>query len=190
MVKKMILNNRYRLPEERLEIQPIKLENAHDFVALKGTHKLLIGKYNHEVAGGDLYVAFHNLCDYWSANEVLGGGELVPDRTMVFQGVRFYFEIDLGNMDEARLRSKIDRYRRYAGTGEKVVFVLKDGMYKIESTATWILSYAASLRLGNFVTVAVHDRITKDPLGQVIGSPKDGRITITDLCSPQSYSAS
>ncbi len=182
----MILNNRHRLPEERLEIQPIKLENAHDFVAIKGTHKLLIGKYNHEVAGGDLYIAFHNLCEYWSANEVLGGGELVPDRTMVFQGVRFYFEIDLGNMDEARLRSKIDRYRRYAGQGEKLVFVLRDGMYKIESTATWILGYAASQRLGNFVTVAIHDKIIKDPLGQVIGSPKDGRISIQDLCSPQS----
>jgi hypothetical protein len=185
----MILNNRHRLPEERLEIQPIKLENAHDFVALKGTHKLLIGKYNHEVAGGDLYIAFHNLCVYWSANEVLGGGELVPDRTMIFQGVKIYFEIDLGNMDEARLRSKIDRYRRYAGPGEKVIFVLRDGMYKIESTAVWILDYAKYQRLGNFVTVAVHGKIIKDPLGQVIGSPKDGLINLLDLCS-QSYSPS
>jgi hypothetical protein len=174
MVNKMISNNRHRLSEERLEIQSIKLENAHDFVALKGTHKLLIGKYNHEVAGGDLYIAFHNFCDYWSATEALGGGELVPDRTMVFRRVKFYFEIDLGNMDEARLRSK-------------VIFVLRDGMYKIESTANWILGYAASQRLGNFVTVAIHDKIIKDPLGQVIGSPKDGRINITDLCT-QSYS--
>lgn len=177
----MVLNNRYRLPEERLEIQPIKLENAHDFVALKGTHKLLIGKYNHEVAGGDLYIAFHNLCDSWSVNEVLGNGELVPDRTMIFQGVRIYFEIDLGNMEEARLRYKIDRYQRYAGPGEKVIFVLKDGQYKAEEVAKWILGYAAKQRLGNFITITFHEMITKYPSGQVIGSPKDGQISITDL---------
>lgn len=186
----MILNNRHRHPSERLEIQHIKLENAHDFVAIKGTHKLLIGKYGHEVAGGDVYIAFHNLCEYWSAKEVLGGGELEPDRTMVFRGAKFYIEIDMGNMEWARLKSKIDRYRRYAGAGEKVIFVLKDGQYKADEVAKWILGYAAELKLGNFITVAFHEMITKYPLGQVIGSPKDGRISITDLCSPQSYSAS
>jgi len=186
----MILNNRHRHPSERLEIQHIKQENAHDFVALKGTHKLLMGKYDHEIYSIELYIAFHKLCDDWLNNEVLGNGELVPDRTMVFRGTKVYLEVDMGNMDEARIRSKIDRYRRYAGQGEKVIFVCKDGLYKADSVIHWILSYASSQRLGNFISVAFHETLTKDPLGEVIGSPKDGRISIVQLCSTPSYSAS
>jgi Replication-relaxation len=136
----------------------------------------------------ELYLAYHTLCDSWQLGIPIN--DLIPDRVMVFSGTKFYLEMDMGNMDFERLQAKVERYIKYAGSGEKVVFVLKDGQRKAEAVAKELTTYFQQRRLGNFCTLTRFENILKAPLGDVLYSPKDGRISITQLCSQRSLSSS
>ncbi len=175
----MIKNNRLRPREEQLEIHEVPLENGHNWVVLKGTEKLRLGKYEHETVKGNLYVAFQHLCDEW-VNE-WAFPDLVSDASVVFRGARFHLEVDLGNMEPVKLFSKIDRYTAYAGSGEKVIFLLRDGNRKASTIGAALMEYCTGKRLGNFVTAGGLDNFLRFPLGDVLNSPKDGRISITQL---------
>jgi hypothetical protein len=177
----MIKNNRLRVREEQIEIHQVPLENGHDWVVLKGTGKARIGKYEHETVKGHLYVGLQALADDWFNELPLGNGQLVTDVTMVFRGIPVHLEVDLGNMESERLFNKIDRYAQYAGQGEKVIFVLRDGRYKAGVTGTAIIDYCTERRLGNFVTATLFDNFLEFPLGDVLISPKDGRVSLEQI---------
>jgi hypothetical protein len=185
----MIASNKHRPPDERLEIHEVTLENAHNWVVLKGTEKARIGKYEHETVKADLYVALQNLCDSWINEYPLGDGALVSDLTIGFRGAVFHLEVDLGNMEAERLFDKIERYRQFSGSGEKVVFILQDGKYKVNQTGSRLMKYCTERRLGNFVTGTLLENFIKHPLGDVLISPKDGRISIIKLC-PETFDES
>jgi hypothetical protein len=178
----MVDSNKYRVKEERLVIHPIIRAGADELISLKSSGKIEILNQKHEEAAAWVYVAFANICDHWVRNEVLGNGALIPDRTLWYRGYRFYIEIDMGNMNQEQIESKIKGYRKHAGPG-KVIFVLKDGKYPMETVGGWIMSFAPYNRLGNFCTFATHENITMNPRGKVIASVKDGMISIDDLCS-------
>lgn len=175
----MIKNNKHRPKEEHLEIHEVLLEYSQNWVVLKGTEKLRLGKYEHETVKGSVYVAFQQHCDEW-VNE-WAFPDLISDATVSFRGVRFHIEADLGNMEPARLFSKIDRYIQYAGPNEKVIFLLRNGHRKASTIGTAIIDYCRERRLGNFVTAALLENFLEFPLGDVLISPKDGRISITQL---------
>jgi len=175
----MLKNNKLRPLDERLEIHEVPLENGHNWVVLKGTERLRLGKYEHETVKGNLYVAFQHLCDEW-VNE-LAFPDLTSDVSVLFRETRFHIEVDLGNMEPAKLFSKIDRYVAYAGPGEKVIFLLRDGNRKALTVGTAIMEYCTEKRLGNFVTAGGLDNFLRFPTGNVLNSPKDGRISITQL---------
>jgi hypothetical protein len=178
----MIKNNRHRPSAERIEIHEVTLENGHDWVVLKGTEKARIGKYYHETAKADLYVALQAYCDFWIVEYPLGDGALVPDITMDFMGTRFHVEVDLGNEKPDDLLGKVDRYVYYAGDGEKVIIALRDGKYRASQTGSYIIQYCQEKRLGNFVTATFLDTLLKRPTDEILVSPKEGRISILSLC--------
>jgi len=126
-------NNKYRVEEEQIDIHPTKREHGASWVVLKNRKlkRAQISKYEHDTAKGDLYVGLYYLCEDWGV-EVPVGGDLVSDISLTYQGARFYLEVDLGNENLKDLFWKIERYIQFAGSGEKVIFVLKDGKYKAE----------------------------------------------------------
>lgn len=178
----MIASNKHRPSDERLEIHEVTLENGHNWVVLKGIEKARIGKYEHETVKADLYIALQHLCDSWACELSLGNGALISDLTIGFRGGVFHLEVDLGNMEPERLFDKIERYRQFAGSGEKVIFVLRDGKYKVNQTGFRLMQYCSEQRLGNFVTATLLENLIRFPTGNVLHSPKDGRISIVNLC--------
>jgi hypothetical protein len=179
----MIKNNKLRPKEERIDVHEVGLKDSHEWIVLKGTERARMGKYHHEVAKADLYVAFHNHCDNWRNEFPLGGGLLQSDITMVFQGTRFHIEVDMGNMEPEDLYSKVERYRQLAGSGERVIFILADGKYKASYIGSSLMNYFNEQRLGNFCSATLLENITRFPLGDVINSPLNGRISISQLCA-------
>jgi hypothetical protein len=177
----MIKNNRHRPVDEQLEIHEVKLENAHRWVVLKGTPKARIGKYEHETAKADLYVAFGGCSDEWSNEFSLGGGALVTDVSSLFRGTRIHFEVDLGNMEPERLFHKVERYVQCAGPGEKVVFALRDGKYKAGVIGTQLMDYCANRKLGKFITATLLENFCEFPLADVLITPWKERINVTQL---------
>jgi len=177
----MLRTNNKRVREEQIEVHEVPLENGHNWIVLKGTGKLLLGKYYHETAKADLYVALQHLCDSWACELSLDEGVLVPDLTFDYKGTRFHIELDLGNTEARILFGKIERYTQFAGPGEKVIFVFRDGKYKAGVIGTQVRDYCAERRLGNFITGTLFENFVKYPLGDVLISPKDGRISITQL---------
>jgi hypothetical protein len=177
----MIASNKYRSSDERLEIHPVKLEYAQDWVVLKGTERLRIGKYEHETAKANLYVALQDYCDEWMVEFPLGGGALVTDVSPVYRGVQTHFEVDLGNMEPQRLYQKVEMYVQHAGQGEKVIFALRDGKYKAGVIGTQLMDYCESRKLGKFITATLLDNFCEFPLGDVLITPWKERITITQL---------
>jgi hypothetical protein len=175
-------NNRLRNELERIDIHESGHLDVPDLIVIKGTPRLLMGKYNHDIGGcAELYIAFHTLCDEWSVGTQIGS--LIPDRVMVYEGTKFYFEMDMGNMKPDLLFDKVDRYVQFAGTGEKVIFVLKDGAYKVDQTGSRLMDYLKERRLGNFITAAKFENLIRFPLGDVLSSPLVGRISIPQLCA-------
>lgn len=173
-------NNRHRNESERIDIHQSGHLDVPDLVVIKGTPRLLMGKYNHDILGcAELYIAFHTLCDEWSVGTQIGS--LIPDRVMIYQGAKFYFEMDMGNMKPDLLFDKVEKYVQFAGTGEKVIFVLKDGAYKVEQTGGRLMEYLRERRLGNFITAGRFENIIKYPLGEILSSPLTGKIGIPQL---------
>jgi len=194
----MAASNRYRHKEERIEIQEVRLKGAHDVVKLKSSPTLLIGKYWHTIRMLDLYVVFHTLWDSF-AFEVPRGEGLRTDIGMVYRGAQFSIEVDLGTEDIKKLViPKIELYRQYAKPGEKVIFVMTDEFSnreddpelreekiakRVTKRGAELLDYLESELLGNFVTVTRLSNFLKYPLGNILNSPKDGRVTLDDLWS-------
>jgi hypothetical protein len=184
----MYRTNRHRPLEEQIDIYPVGLENAHRWIVLKGAPKPGILKYWHEDAKAWLYVALHSYADEWINEFPLGEGALVSDITMTYQGKVFHLEVDLGNMEPQRLFYKIERYTQYAGSGDRVIFVLGDGKYKAGVIGTSIIDYCNGRMvgdrptpIGDFITATLLENFLKFPLGDVLISPKGGRISITQL---------
>src|ERR1044071_687760 len=161
VIQRMIKNNKHRPIDEQLEIHEVPLENGHNWIVLKGTEKLRLGKYEHETVKGDVYVAFQQYCDEWVNEWVFP--DLISDATVSFRGARLHLEIDLGNMEPAKLFSKIDRYIQYAGPGEKVIFLLRDGHRKASTVGTAIIDFCRERRLGNFVTATLLENFLEFP---------------------------
>jgi Replication-relaxation len=178
----MLKNNKHRDESERIEIHHPKRENAHDWVVLKQRKLRLpsISKYDHDTAKADLYVALHSLVEDWDI-EVPVGGDLVADACFVFRGVRIYIEVDLGNMEPARLFHKIERYIQYARAGEKVIFALRDGRYKAGVIGTELMDYCQERRLGKFVTATLLDNFMEFPQDFVLITPWKERINLEQL---------
>jgi Replication-relaxation len=177
----MIKNNRHRDESERIESHHPKRENAHDWIVLKQRRLRIpeISKYEHDTAVADVYVALHSLVDEWDIEVPIGDG-LKADIGMVFRGEGFCLEVDLGNEKPEILYQKIERYVLY-GEGRKVIFLLRDGKYKAGVVGTRLMDYCRERLLGNFVTATLLDNFLEFPLGDVLISPKDGRISISQL---------
>ena len=177
----MIKNNGHRTRDEQLEVHQVPLENGHNWVVLKGTEKARIGKYEHETVKADLYVALHSIASEWANEYPLGGGQLVSDVSFLYQGKRLHLEVDLGNMEAERLFSKVERYRQFAGQGEKVIFVLRDGRYKAGPIGTQLMDYCRDQRLGNFISATLLENFLDYPEHRVLITPKNELIALSEL---------
>ena len=89
--------------------------------------------------------------------------------------------MDMGNMEPELLFSKVDRYMQSAGSA-RVIFVLQNGKWKVETIGSYLLDYFDQKGIGKFCTAVLFDNLISYPLGNVINSAKDGRISITELC--------
>src|ERR1051325_4540423 len=65
--------------------------NEPDLWMLPATERIRDGKYYHELAKGELYALYANVCEDWQAEMSLG--DLVPDCSMVYLGISVHFEV-------------------------------------------------------------------------------------------------
>jgi hypothetical protein len=157
--------------------------NEPDLWMLPKTEKIRDGKYYHELAKGDLYVAYARVCGEWYAE--LSFGDLVADCSMIYQGIRVHFEVDRATEPIEKLYDKIEKYIFYAPHTDKTIFVLDDGPKRTaKTTGNLLYSYLVDRKRGRQFSWTKLSLITQYPFGQCLfNSMQNEPLTIDELCS-------
>jgi hypothetical protein len=150
---------------------------------LPACERIRDGKYYHEVAKGDLYVCYARACDDWQAE--LSLGDLVPDCSMIYQGISVHFEVDRATEPIEKLYDKIEKYIHYAPHTDKTIFVLDDGPKRFaKTTGNLLYSYLLSRKRGRQFSWTKLSLIKSSPFGACLFNPlQDEPLTIDELCS-------
>jgi hypothetical protein len=156
--------------------------NEPDLWMLPATERIRDGKYYHELAKGDLYALYANVCEDWQAEMSLG--DLVPDCSMVYNGISVHFEVDRATEPMDKLYSKIERYIRYAPHTEKTIFVLESGSKrKATATGSELFAYLTDRKRGRQFSWTTLSMLKTDPFGLYLFNSLNERLTIDELCS-------
>ena len=170
---------------ERKLVKHQKRENLNepDLWMLGDIERIKPSKYYHEIAKGDLYVAYRE-CDEWY-NEIPIGEGLRSDCSMDYKGVRVHFEVDLGSEPMDDLFNKIENYIRHCPSGDKTIFVLRDGVRRTaRTTGNNLYAYLIDRKRGRQFSWTLLDMLKKDPFGEWLFNPlQDEPLTLDDLCS-------
>ena len=149
---------------------------------LPSTDKIRDGKYYHELAKGDLYVAYARACEDWQAE--FSYGDLVTDCSMVYKGIRVHFEVDRATEPIEKLHDKIDKYIYYAPHTDKTIFVLDDGPKRLATTTGNLLhSYLVNRKRGRQFSWTKLAMLKTDPFGQWLFNSLLEQLSIDELCS-------
>jgi hypothetical protein len=155
--------------------------NASDLWMLPDTPRVTPTKKAHEIAKGELYVAYNKVEEWY--NELLIGEGLRSDCSMLY-GVRVHFEVDLGTEAMDSLFEKVDKYIRYCPRDEKTIFVLRDGIRRTaKTTGSNLNAYLYEKRRGKQFSFTRLDLITSDPYGKWLFNPlQDEPLNLDELC--------
>ena len=150
---------------------------------LPATEKIRDGKYYHELAKGDLYVAYARRCDDWQAEKSFG--DLVTDCSMTYRGISVHFEVDRATEAIDKLYDKIERYIHYAPHTDKTIFVLDDGPKRLaKTTGNLLYSYLSGRKRGRQFSWTRLSLLVKEPFGQWLFNPLQNEpLSIDELCS-------
>lgn len=147
------------------------------------------GNFAHEVAVGDLYVAFRETgkvarwSTRWTSDEYHGFAKecgVNPDAVVYLEGAgqTIFLEVDMGQMSYARLNAKVERYKKMAGRTSPfaVVFLFADNAHR---GVTWKPRaehfnehIAKEHGRGKQFSVGCLSMLIEDPLGECIYSYK------------------
>lgn len=148
------------------------------FWMLPGVSALREAKYRHEMACGDLYVAFHTLCEFWERHE---DDTVEYDRKMVYRGLTIFFEVDLGTESPKIIESKLSRYRKRFQRERQpffVIFALKEHRENVRDRGHKIIPLIREMGVaGNFYLLCHHAQLVHNPTGEVLYHAIDDRLT-------------
>jgi len=136
-------------------------------------------KLAHSRSCADLFVSLFNHVDdwQWEVEIKISNGKkdkvFRPDRTVIFKGKKFYFEIDRSTEPPSKILGKLDNYvKHYHETKEEfyVVFTVQDyrsAFGKMRTSADKRIKVIGKLfdqrRLADNFFVLFHDDIVKAP---------------------------
>ena len=169
---------------ERNEIRKQTFDiSIPDFFMLKSTVKLKsYNKYKHEKGGGDLFVAMIPYLTAWKYEPLIGKDR--GDRGMRIDDKTIYFEVDKCTEGPGIIDLKLENYMRHADrTGERfyVVFALIGTDEEVALRGENLTRLFASKKRENQFLAANLNNLVRHPFGEVLNSPKDGRLSFNDL---------
>jgi hypothetical protein len=143
--------------------------------------------YEHEVACGDLYVAFQQTgkvaswATSWKPHqyaEYARAAGVNPDAMLELEGCSqvIFFEVDMGNEKYETLDHKVQKYRtlQLSTSPFAVVFLFRDNALRRCSWKERAVQFndrvAAKHNMGRQFSAAPHHMLATDPLGAWIGS--------------------
>jgi hypothetical protein len=157
------------------------------------------GNFDHEVACGDLYVAFRQTGKVatWSTrwkphqrDSFAKATRINPDAVLELEGASqvIFFEVDLGNEGYQTLDKKVKKYRDLATltSAFAVVFLFKDnarrGCYWKERAVQFNARVGAKHERGKQFSAACHSMLVEDPFGKLVFSYKSKELfSVLDL---------
>lgn len=166
----------------RKQIKLYEMKFDADWFLLNATPKRKKSQYEHEIAGGDLFAAYHPFMDAWSYEPPILSDR--ADRGMRIFDLTVYFEVDCCNEGLEKLEEKVDNYITHsARTGERfhVVFAFVGDQKEIERRGLKLLLSLQERKRGNQFLVASHSALISNPLGEVLLSPKGQALSLKTL---------
>jgi hypothetical protein len=178
-------NNMLRRMVERKEIKVHELSKFGypDLFMLNSTPRLKsIEKILHEIGGADLFVAFRPFMSKWAFEPQVGKKR--ADRGMELDEAIFYFEVDKMTEGIQELFEKVDNYAQHSRETRQrfhVVFAFLGDSDKVYKRGMKLIPYLEEVNRGNqFLTVNLK-KLTENPLGEVVYSPKGLLISIKNV---------
>jgi hypothetical protein len=157
-------------------------QSAVDLYMLPDIPRVTPTKKTHEITKGDLYVAYYEV-ERWY-NELSIGAGLRSDCSMVYNGVPVHFEVDLATEPMENLFEKIENYIRHCPSGDKTVFVLKDGVRRTaKTTGSNLHAYLSERKRGRQFSWTRIDLIMGEPYGAWLFNSLPEKITLDELCA-------
>lgn len=145
-----------------------------DWFMLPNTRGLQEPKYKHEVGAADLFAAFYPYMQQWAYEPAVLKER--ADRGVRMFGKTFYLEVDRATESPKEIEEKLENYIRHSReSGERfyVIFALMDGKESAHARGKKLIPLLQACKRDHQFLIAHHKRLTEDPVGKYLYSPKD-----------------